>query len=328
MWTIHPDRVEKYEKLGTPSSYLNFAFNPRMFPEKKKDEKETFDISFIGSTHLHIRTYRYDSLQHLLYDLEQDFHTNLYGGYVLLQCTHTHCPNLKRFVYASTTSIYSDALDLPTSENYYKIRLPYAASKFSVEHYCDVYYHMYQLPVSVLRLSNVFGPGQSPSNPYCGVIAKFFEAVKKKKPLIIYGDGQQTRDFTFIEDALQAFLLAAVKEKAIGQVYNVGTGIETTVIKLANEIKRITGFTEGFIQFRPKRPVDIVERRNIDAKKIQKRSFMTKTLPIFFPVLQAKPLFLQDLPFCPCLSCLTRATAIEKCRGQPCSMTGSSMPWA
>jgi UDP-glucose 4-epimerase len=205
-----------------------------------------------------------------VYDLELDFQTNLYGGYLLLQIAHKHCANLKRFVYASTTSIYSDAVTLPTTENYYKIKLPYAASKFSAEHYCAVYYHMYQLPVSVLRLANVFGPGQSPSNPYCGVVAKFFEAVKKKEPLVIYGDGEQTRDFTFIEDALAAILLAAIQKEAIGQVYNVGTGIETPIIKLAKEIKQITGFTEGPLEFKPKRPVDIVARRNIDANKIQR----------------------------------------------------------
>jgi len=203
-------------------------------------------------------------------DLEGDFNTNLYGGYVLLHSAKTFCPNLKRFVYASTTSIYGNAPVLPTSENYYKISIPYTASKFSVEHYCDVFHHMYQLPVSVLRLSNVFGPGQSPENPYCGVVARFFEAARNNEPLIIFGDGQQTRDFTFIEDTLQAFLVAAEKEKAIGQIYNVGTGIETSVIRLAKEVKRITKYTKGPMLFKPKRPVDVVVRRKINAEKIEK----------------------------------------------------------
>lgn len=203
-------------------------------------------------------------------NLQQDFYTNLYGGFVLLQSVHTHCPNLKRFVYTSTTSIYSDASILPTPEDYYKIRLPYAASKFSTEHYCDVYYYMYQLPISVLRLSNVFGPGQTTLNPYCGVVAKFFEAALNKEPLVIYVDGAQTRDFTYIEDALEALLLVAIKEEAIGKVYNVGTGIETSIIKLAEEIRQITCFQEGSIEFRPKRTVDIVARRNINPEKIQR----------------------------------------------------------
>lgn len=204
-----------------------------------------------------------------VYDLELDFHTNLYGGFLLLQNAHKYCVNLKRLVYASTTSIYSDAADLPTKENYHKIRLPYAASKFSAEHYCEVFYHMYQFPVSVLRLSNVYGPGQSSRNPYCGVVAKFFEAVEKRESLVVFGDGKQTRDFTFVEDVLEAFILAAVKEEARGKVYNVGTGIETPIIVLAKEIMKIAGFTDELIEFKLKRPVDIVERRIIDSTKIQ-----------------------------------------------------------
>ncbi|SCY57619.1 NAD-dependent epimerase/dehydratase family protein [Alkaliphilus peptidifermentans] len=205
-----------------------------------------------------------------VYDLELDFNTNLYGGFLILQAAYKHCTNLKRLVYASTASVYSNATLLPTTENYYKISLPYAASKFSTEHYCAVYYNMYQLPITVLRLSNVFGPGQTASNPYCGVVAKFFEAVIKKESMVIYGDGQQTRDFTFVDDALDAFLLAAINEKAIGQVYNVGTGTETSIIKLAKEIKAIARSNEVSTVFRQKRPVDIVERRSIDSSKIQK----------------------------------------------------------
>ena len=203
-------------------------------------------------------------------DLEADMNTNLFGSFLLLQSAHNYCSNLKRFIYASTTSVYGAADILPTTENYYKIELPYAASKFSAEHYCSVYYYMYKLPVSVLRLSNVFGPGQTSLNPYCGVVAKFFEAVIKNEPQIIYGDGNQTRDFTFIEDALDAFFLSATRDKAIGQVYNVGTGVETSIIKLANEIKKITGCSDRLIEFKEKRPIDIVKRRNIDSSKLQR----------------------------------------------------------
>ncbi|MDO9534501.1 MAG: hypothetical protein Q7J85_04020 [Bacillota bacterium] len=81
VWTIHPDCVEKYEKLGTPASYLNFSFNPKMFSAKNKEKKETFDISFIGSTHLHVKTYRYESFQHLLFPLVQhNKKTHIWGS--------------------------------------------------------------------------------------------------------------------------------------------------------------------------------------------------------------------------------------------------------
>ncbi|MBS4179634.1 GDP-mannose 4,6-dehydratase [Lederbergia citrea] len=202
-------------------------------------------------------------------NIESDFETNLYGGYLLLKKAQECCPELKRFIYASTTSIYGQASILPTPESYYNINLPYAASKFSMEHYCNVYHKMYQFPVSVLRFSNVYGPGQLSSNPYCGVVAKFFEAAENDQPMIVYGDGSQTRDFTFVEDAMDAITLAAFDEKAIGQVYNVGTGVETSVLDLANEIKKASKNKDLPLRLEPKRKVDVVERRCISAEKIK-----------------------------------------------------------
>ncbi|NLM52304.1 MAG: NAD-dependent epimerase/dehydratase family protein [Firmicutes bacterium] len=203
-------------------------------------------------------------------NLEHDFYVNLYGGFTLLRLVQKHCYKLKRFIYTSTVSVYSNAEILPTPEDYYKISLPYAASKFATEHYCAVYYHLSRLPVCVLRLSNVYGPGQTTENPYCGVVAKFFEAAMAKKPLVIYGDGRQTRDFTYIDDVIDAILLAVNDDKAIGQIYNVGTGIETSIADLATKIMQITSFTNGTVIHQPARPVDIVYRRAIDAQKIQK----------------------------------------------------------
>jgi len=202
-------------------------------------------------------------------NIASDFETNLYGGYLLLKKAQECCSELKRFVYASTTSIYGQASILPTPETYYNISLPYAASKFSIEHYCNVYYKLYQFPVSVLRFSNVYGPGQLSSNPYCGVVAKFFEAVQNDKPMIVYGDGSQTRDFTFVEDAMDAIIQAAIDEKAIGQVFNVGTGVETSILNLANAIKKATRHIDRSLIFEPKRKVDVVQRRSISAEKIK-----------------------------------------------------------
>lgn len=201
-------------------------------------------------------------------NMNDDFETNLYGGYLLLQKAVECCQGLKRFVYASTTSIYSQADILPTPECYYNIKLPYAASKFSMEHYCHVYHQMYQLPVTILRFSNVYGPGQLATNPYCGVVAKFFEAALKQQPMVIYGDGSQTRDFTYVEDAMDAVLLATVEEKAVGTVYNVGTGIETSVLDLAKEVQKACGQKDLPLKFAPKRKVDVVQRRSILAEKI------------------------------------------------------------
>lgn len=171
-------------------------------------------------------------------NIYSDFHTNVLGGFTLLRKAKELSPQLKRFVYASTASVYGNAEILPTPETYYNIKLPYSASKFTTEHYCDVYFNMYQLPVTTLRFSNVYGPGQLISNPYCGVIAKFFDAAGSNQPFEIFGDGKQTRDFTYVEDAMDAVILAAVSDVALGEKYNVGTGTETSILQLAASVKK------------------------------------------------------------------------------------------
>ncbi|WP_367015143.1 NAD-dependent epimerase/dehydratase family protein [Priestia koreensis] len=201
-------------------------------------------------------------------NVNEDFLTNMYGGYLLLQHAHQYAKKLKRFVYASTASVYGDAEILPTPETYYNIKLPYSASKFSTEHYAQVYYHLYQLPVVTLRFSNVYGPGQLITNPYCGVVAKFFEAAEEGEPLAIFGDGKQTRDFTFVEDAIEATYIAALDDRSIGGVYNVGTGVETNVLQLAEHIQEVTN-KKGKLQFLPKRRVDVVTRRRMNIGKIE-----------------------------------------------------------
>jgi UDP-glucose 4-epimerase len=198
-----------------------------------------------------------------------DFHTNVLGGFTLLRKAKELSPRLKRFVYASTASVYGNAEILPTPESYYSIKLPYSASKFTTEHYCDVYFNMYQLPVTTLRFSNVYGPGQLISNPYCGVIAKFFDSAENGQPLQIFGDGKQTRDFTYVEDAMDATILAAVSDIAIGEKYNVGTGKETSILQLATSIKQVTDTHTLANDFHPKRNVDVVQRRCMNTAKIE-----------------------------------------------------------
>ncbi|MFB5660870.1 NAD-dependent epimerase/dehydratase family protein [Alteribacillus sp. HJP-4] len=240
------DKVTFYQKSITNEDVLN-----EVLPK--------IDIIF----HLACR-----NLVQSMNNIEEDFHINLYGGYFLLKKTLELNPHLKRFVYTSTTSVYNDASILPTPENYYNISLPYAASKFSMEHYCDVFTKSFNLPISILRLSNLYGPGQLSSNPYCGVVAKFFESSLSHSPLIIYGNGTQTRDFTFIDDGIDAILLAGTHPSAIGKVFNVGTGIETNILTLAQAVLKITNNTQGKINYQTERNVDVVKRRLIDSRFI------------------------------------------------------------
>jgi UDP-glucose 4-epimerase len=202
-------------------------------------------------------------------DMKEDFLTNLYGAFMLLEKTQALCPSLRRMVYTSTASVYGDAKVRPTPESDYQITTPYSASKFAAEHYFQVYSHMYKLPISIVRLSNVFGPGQLITNPYSGVVSKFFDAVERKEPISIYGDGLQTRDFTYIDDCLDAILLAATHQQSIGKLYNIGTGKETSVRHLAEHIATIAGFTDYPVVSLPKRRIDNVVHRSVDNRLIK-----------------------------------------------------------
>jgi len=201
--------------------------------------------------------------------MDEDFQVNLYGGYLLLKKVREVCPGLRRFLYTSTASVYGNAAAYPTAEHEYETTLPYAASKLSMEHYAQVFHRMHGLPVTVLRLSNVYGPGQTTANPYCGVIAKFFDAAEAGEPFPVYGDGRQTRDFTYIEDVLDAIVASATREETAGGVYNVGTGVETSVIRLAHLIADIAGGPRS-LSFRPPRTVDVVRRRCLDASLLRR----------------------------------------------------------
>ncbi|WP_274363654.1 NAD-dependent epimerase/dehydratase family protein [Paenibacillus thermotolerans] len=209
------------------------------------------------------------NLEMSVQNTDDDFHVNLYGGYLLLKKAMEKSRHLQRFVYTSTASVYGNASVLPTPESEYDTTTPYAASKLSVEHYCRVFHRMHQLPVTVLRLSNAYGPGQLTSNPYCGVIAKFFEAAAGGLPLTVFGDGSQTRDFTYIEDVIEALLLAGISPAAVGGVFNVGTGVETSVNRLAELVLQIAGRPKTQTQFSPKRKVDVVTRRCLNSDLLQ-----------------------------------------------------------
>ncbi|MFP5263460.1 MAG: NAD-dependent epimerase/dehydratase family protein [Blastocatellia bacterium] len=198
----------------------------------------------------------------------EDYEVNIGGTLnMLLAMRETGVP---RLVYASSASIYGNPRYLPINEDDATNMLsPYSVSKFAGENYCKAFYESYGLSTSVVRYSNVFGTAQRPDNPYCGVVSKFFEAAMKGEPPRIHGDGEQTRDFTYIDDVVEATLLAAFMAKADGQVYNVGTGRETTINQLARMIIEITGAAvePSYID---RRDIDNIRRRVVNIEKIRR----------------------------------------------------------
>jgi UDP-glucose 4-epimerase len=183
-------------------------------------------------------------------------------------------------VYTSSASIYGNAAVFPTpEESIPQILSPYAASKLAGESYCNAFYEMYQLPVACVRYSNVYGTNQSPLNPYCGVISKFFAAGMAGSPLRIHGDGLQTRDFTYVDDAVAATLLAALTPKALGEVINIGTGRETSIRDLA----RLIGDTIGApydVEYVARRDIDNVQRRSMRVERARRLLRWSPSTPL------------------------------------------------
>lgn len=153
---------------------------------------------------------------------------------------------VKRFVYASSSSVYGDSPVLPKVEHQIGRQLsPYAASKFVNEVYAGTYATCYGLEVIGLRYFNIFGPNQKPEGPYAAVIPLFMDALLKNKSPFINGDGEQSRDFTYIENAVQANVRAMFTQVdgAVGQVYNIACGERFTVNELFNTIRDLVGGT-------------------------------------------------------------------------------------
>ncbi len=147
---------------------------------------------------------------------------------------------VKRVIYASSSSVYGDSPNLPKKEEMFPNPLsPYAVSKLSGEYYCQVFYRIYGLETVILRYFNVFGPRQDPLSQYAAVIPRFIKALLNGESPSIYGDGEQSRDFTFVENVVEASILACGKENIAGEVFNIGGGKRATVNHLAKLISRL-----------------------------------------------------------------------------------------
>lgn len=166
---------------------------------------------------------------------------------------------VKRFVYASSSSVYGDSTTLPKVEdNIGKPLSPYAVTKLVNELYADVFYKTYKIPVIGLRYFNIFGPKQSPNGPYAAAIPIFINALTNNKSPFINGDGENSRDFTFVENAVQANIKAlfADESAAQAQVYNIAVGERITLNQLFLILKEITQSNVNATHREP-RPGDI-----------------------------------------------------------------------
>lgn len=170
------------------------------------------------------------------------------------EATHEACANatlkllckakdsgVKRLVYAASSSAYGDQPILPKVETMKPEPLsPYAAAKLMGEYYCSVFSNVYEIETISLRYFNVFGPRQNPSSMYSGVISRFIDALMSGKTPVIYGDGEQSRDFTYIANVVNANIQAAQTSKGIGKVMNAANGERISLNELLKVLKEIT----------------------------------------------------------------------------------------
>ncbi|MAT39634.1 MAG: hypothetical protein CL946_08515 [Ectothiorhodospiraceae bacterium] len=208
----------------------------------------------------------------------EDYETNIGGTLnVLLAARELNTP---RVVYSSSASVYGNPRHLPINEDEsINLLSPYSVSKLGGEGYCKSFYETYGTSTAVVRYSNVYGPGQDPANPYCGVVSKFFEAVLNGDAPRIHGDGEQTRDFTYVDDAVDATLMAAVSVKAEGKIYNVATGREVTINQLARIIIGLAG-KDLEPEYVDRRDIDNIRRRVLSIEKIRMELRWTPTFTI------------------------------------------------
>ncbi len=167
-----------------------------------------------------------------------DMEVNIGGTLNLLEACRNS--NIKRLVYSSSGAIFGEAKYLPIDEEHpINPESPYAVSKLAAEKYCFAFHKVYGVPTTALRYFNVYGPRQDTSE-YANAISIFLSRIREGKPLTVFGDGKQTRDFIFVKDVARANILAATHPSAVGEIFNIATGKENSIKELIDIIKQVS----------------------------------------------------------------------------------------
>lgn len=200
---------------------------------------------------------------------ETDLMVNGLGTLKMLE--YSNLTGVEKFVFASSgCSVYGNQAPLPLEEDFVSLHLdtPYQIHKLLGELYCNYFHDYYGLPVAIARYFNVYGPGEVPGR-YRNVIPNFIWWALHKKPLPVTGTGEETRDFTFVEDIVEGTLKIGVEPEAVGEAINLASETETKVIDLATWINELTRNKAGIV-FRPKRDWDNVARRRASIAKARR----------------------------------------------------------
>jgi nucleoside-diphosphate-sugar epimerase len=200
---------------------------------------------------------------------ETDLLVNALGTLKTLE--YANLVSVERFVFASSgCSVYGSQAPLPLREDFVSLHLdtPYQINKLVGELYCNYFYDYYKLPIAIARYFNVYGSGETPGR-YRNVIPNFIWWAMHNQPLPITGTGEETRDFTYVDDIVDGTLRMGVVGEAVGEAINLASGTETKIIDLANLINEITGNKAGVI-FKPRRDWDKAIRRRASIEKARR----------------------------------------------------------
>jgi UDP-glucose 4-epimerase len=177
---------------------------------------------------------------------------------------------VRRFIYAASSSAYGDQPTLPKVETMRPDPLsPYAAAKLTGELYCRAFNNVYDIETVSLRYFNVFGPRQNPASMYSGVISRFIDALMTGQSPVIYGDGEQSRDFTYIANVVDANIKAAQTTKGLGETLNIANGDRITLNKLLDVLKEIASARDVAADHQPPRPGDVKHSQADNARAVE-----------------------------------------------------------
>lgn len=222
--------------------------------------EKVFSYNIVGVFHLAANFANQNSVDHPKKDLQ----TNVLGTLKLLE--YAIRKKIDKFIYISSSCVYGDKLPA-LKENFLDLKhdTPYSISKLTAEKYVSFFNNYYGLKTCILRYFNVYGPGEMPGR-YRNVIPNFFYKAIKGESVTITGTGEETRDFTFVGDVVTATVNVLEASGAVGEIFNIGSGIETNILTLANKINDIAG-NKARIVFKKRRSWDNVLKRKADITK-------------------------------------------------------------
>jgi UDP-glucose 4-epimerase len=237
------ERFSENHEVTVLDNFSNSLNNSKFSPDIKviKDDIRNRRVvnELVDKVDVIIHTAAQISVNKSIEDPIYDADNNINGTLNLLEAARRS--DIKRFIYISSAAVYGKPKKLPIDEDHPTNPLsPYGLSKLTGERYTILYHNLYGLPVVCIRPFNIFSPRQNPNSPYSGVITKFIEIIGNNQNPIIFGDGNQTRDFVYIEDVVDVIFKVMEHKGAIGNIFNIGTGKSTQIKELADIIIKIS----------------------------------------------------------------------------------------